>query len=321
MDLIIAIGIFIIMVLLFEGISMVYRTMWNPEFKRIRKRLSKLSAEEYLNRPVDIIKSKPLSEIPWLNRFLSRVPQARLLDRYLEQADSRYPLGVFILLTLLMTLVGLYLPLRFTRNLLISTAIAIASGLIPFAFVYSKRKKRMQKFERQLPEALDSVARSLRAGHSFAGGLKLTAEEFDDPLGAEFGRTFDEINFGISITEALKNLTRRVDCPDLKFFAISVIIQRDSGGNLAEILENISRLIRERFKLQGRVRALSAEGRISAFILCILPFLVSFVMYMFNPSYISILITDPIGKILIAIGISLMIIGAFVMKRLIMIKV
>ena len=137
----------------------------------------------------------------------------------------------------------------------------------------------MEKFERQLPEALELVSRSLKAGHAFTGGLKMVAEEFGDPVGVEFGRTLDEINFGVGVPEALTNLTQRIECEDLKFFAVSVIIQRETGGNLAEILESLGRLIRERFKFQGRVRVLSGEGRISAIVLVAIPFFIAGLLF------------------------------------------
>lgn len=179
----------------------------------------------------------------------------------------------------------------------------------------------MQKFQRQLPDALDLVARSLKAGHAFSGGLKMVAEEFDNPVGVEFDKTMNEINLGVEVTELLKNLSNRVDCLDLNFFIISVIIQRETGGNLAEILENIARLIRERFKLHGRIRVLAAEGKLSAMILIALPFFVAFVISILNPKYIGTLITDPIGHILIAVAIIMMTLGILIMIRMIKIKV
>jgi tight adherence protein B len=165
------------------------------------------------------------------------------------------------------------------------------------------------------------LARSLKAGQAFSGGLKMVADEFDDPIGPEFDKTLNEINFGVGVPEALKNLSSRVDCLDLSFFVISVVIQRETGGNLAEILENIARLIRERFKLYGRIRTLAAEGKFSAIILVALPFLLAFVLFLINPEYIGTLIKDPIGHVLIGIGLVLMIIGIFTMSRMIKIKV
>ena len=179
----------------------------------------------------------------------------------------------------------------------------------------------MRKFERQLPDALDLVARSLRAGHAFSGGLQMVADEFDDPLGTEFQRTVAQINLGVSIEQALKNLADRVDCPDLKFFAVSVIIQRESGGNLAEILESISSLIRERFRLRGKIRTLTAEGKLSAGILVGIPFFVAFALSFMNPDYVRVLSTDPTGKILVAVALIMMGIGIAWMKKMITLKV
>ncbi len=179
----------------------------------------------------------------------------------------------------------------------------------------------MEKFQSQLPEALDLVARALKAGQALSGALKMVADEMDDPVGDEFDKTLNEINFGVGVPEALKNLASRVDCLDLKFFVIAVVIQRETGGNLAEILENIAHIIRERFKLYGRIRILAAEGKLSAIILTGLPFLTAFVLLFANPEYIQILARDPLGRVLAGAGISLMILGIFSMKRMIAIKV
>jgi len=149
----------------------------------------------------------------------------------------------------------------------------------------------------------------------------MTAEESRDPISSEFSKTLDEHNFGLSLADALKNLVTRVDCPDLKFFAVSVIIQRDTGGNLAEILENISHIVRERFKLQGHVRTLSAEGKLSAVVLLVLPFLVASAIYFVNPEYMSLLYTDPIGRILLTAGLMAMTVGTLVIRRMVNFKV
>jgi tight adherence protein B len=192
---------------------------------------------------------------------------------------------------------------------------------MPFLYIYFKKKRRMEKFQRQLPDALDLVARALKAGHAFTGGLRMVAEELGDPIGTEFEKTLNEINFGVGIAEALKNIPNRVDCPDLKFFITSVIIQRETGGNLAEILTKITYLIRERFKLQNRVQVLAAEGKLSAIILIAIPFVIALALSVLNPGYIKTLFIDPIGKILVAFALIMMIIGIFVMKRMIQIKV
>ncbi len=191
----------------------------------------------------------------------------------------------------------------------------------PFFYLVHKRKKRMEKFERQLPEALELMARALKAGHAFTGGLRLVAEEFSDPVGTEFGKTVDEINFGMAVPDALMNLTQRVECEDLKFFVVAVIVQRETGGNLADIFDGLGRLIRERFKFQGRVRVLSAEGKMSAAVLISMPFFLVGMLSLFNPEYVNVLFFDPIGPVLIVIALFLMSLGALVIKRIIDIKV
>ncbi len=179
----------------------------------------------------------------------------------------------------------------------------------------------MAKFQEQLPDALDLIARALKAGHAFSGGLRMVAEEFGDPVGTEFRKTLDEINFGVGVDQAMKNLARRVDCADLQFFVVSVIIQRETGGNLAEILEKIAALVRERFKLYGKVRTLAAEGKLSAIILIALPFLIAFYFFLIQPEYISLLFRDPIGIAMLAGASIMMVIGVLMMRKMIQIRV
>ena len=179
----------------------------------------------------------------------------------------------------------------------------------------------MAIFERQLPDGLGLIARALRAGHAFTSGMKLAADEFGDPLGPEFNETLDEINFGVSVPEALKGLARRVDCPDLGFFVVSVILQRETGGNLSEIIENLAGLIRERLKFRGKVRALSAEGKLSAAVLLLIPFVVFGILYVLNRSYVNSLILDPIGKAMIGAAGFMMLLGVIVISRIIKVEV
>ena len=151
--------------------------------------------------------------------------------------------------------------------------------------------------------------------------MKLAADEFEDPLGPEFSITLDEINFGLGVPEALKNLVKRVDCSDLTFFVVSVILQRETGGNLAEIMQNIAHLIRERYKFYGKVKTLAAEGKLSAFILTLMPFAVAGALFIVNKKYIMTLFTEHIGKVMCGVALVLMVIGAFVMSRIVNIEV
>jgi tight adherence protein B len=179
----------------------------------------------------------------------------------------------------------------------------------------------MKMFERQLPEALQLVSRALRSGHAFSVGLKLVGDEAADPIGIEFRRVFDEVSMGVALPQALQNMTDRLDCVDLRFFVTSVLVQRETGGNLAEIIDSLAGMIRKRFELQLKVRALSAEGKFSAIILFALPIVVGGIIYKMNPDYMSPLFTDPMGQNMLMVGSFLMVIGAIIMKRMVAIKV
>lgn len=320
MEILLVAGVFIFTILVIQTIYFVFRTVRDPEKKAVKRRLRSLSPTVE-DENVNIVRKKVLSQIPWFNRLLLRFRWTERANRLLEQADAKYPLGVYILFSVVLFLIGLLGSGRFSSFYLIRVFVGAILAAIPFWGLRLKKKKRMEKFQKQLPDALDLVARGLKAGHALTGGLKLVAEEMVDPIGTEFDRTLDEINFGVGVPEALKGLSNRVDCPDLKFFVISVIIQRETGGNLAEILEKIAYLIRERFKLFGRVRVLTAQGRLSALVLIVLPFVVAFGMSFLNPRYIHILSTDPLGKILVIFALILMIFGALVMRRMVAIKV
>jgi tight adherence protein B len=321
MEILIGLGIFILTVLVIEEGYVVIKAIRRPELKNIQRRLRTLSIAQHSNKAIDIEKKQTLSQVSWLNRFLLNTRGIQKIERILEQADTTYPMGFFILLSLLLFAAGYLAISFFTSNRLFIIAAASCLFMIPALYIHFKRKKRMQKFQRQLPDALELVARALKAGHAFTGGLKMIAEEFDDPVGTEFDRTLNEINFGVGAPEALKNLSGRVDCDDLKFFIVSVIVQRETGGNLAEIIENLSLLIRERFKLQGRVRVLSAEGKFSAIVLIAIPFFIVFALSIINPEYIGVLIEDPIGKIMAFCAIAMMAMGIYVMRKMIAIRV
>ena len=319
MEVVIGIGMFLFILLVIEGGYYIARNRLNPEVKQVRQRLKVLSLTDDGTGEIDLVRKRLLSQVPWFNRLLLSFKWTENLDRLIEQAGIKHPLGFFLVLSFLLAFGG-GIVMAFIKPPLTLPA-AVVLSLVPFLYIHVKKRQRMAKFERQLPETMDLIARALKAGHAFTGGLRLVGEEFGDPIGTEFERTLNEINFGVSAGDAMKNLADRVDCPDLKFFVMSVIIQRETGGNLAEILENIARLIRERFKLQGRIRVLSAEGKLSAVILIAIPFVVALVLSFLNPRYINTLFVDPIGKGMVGFAIAMMIMGIVVMKKMIVIKV
>jgi tight adherence protein B len=203
----------------------------------------------------------------------------------------------------------------------IAPAMGLMIGALPLAWLVLRRRKRMRKFAKQLPDALELISRALRAGHSLAAGFHLVADEMSDPIGSEFNRVFEEQNLGIPMDEALKSMTERVPNLDLKFFVTSVILQRQTGGDLAEILDKIGELIRERFKIWGQVQALTGEGRLSGIVLLALPPALFLAVYRLNPDYVMVLFTDPMGKQMLAGGVILQILGALVIRKIVNIKV
>jgi len=319
---VIALIIFIISIVVLEMLFYAARTARDPDRTKIRKKLGKLNYnpgpdEEFQ----DITKKTVYSDINILDEILRQFTIMDRLNQLLYQANAKYRAGFYVVLSGLIG-ASLFMMTNFLGYALyVSLPAGLAGAASPFLFLKRKKKKRMAKFMVQLPEALDLVARSLKAGHAFTTGLKLTCEEFDDPLGPEFEVALDEINFGVPVPEALRKLTHRVDCPDLNFFVVAVILQRETGGNLAMIIENIASLIRERFKFYGKVKALAAEGILSMWVLMGLPFFIVGILTFMNPEYIMILFEETLGHIMIGGALVMMIIGYFFMRNIVQIKV
>lgn len=317
MNVIIAVGVFLTLVLLIEAVYLGIRVVHNPEQRKTRERLRRFAEGDSLN----ILRRNELSEVPWFNRMLMGIGRLRNLDLVLKQADIQYPLGFFILFALLVASIAFWVGRLLSGDIWSGLIIGGVAGAIPFMYIFRKRTQRMNRFQAQLPDSLEMMGRALKAGHAFSGALKMVADEFDDPMGLELSKVVSEINFGISLPEALKNLTDRVDCPDLRYFVTSVLVQRETGGNLTEILDKIAHLIRERVKLHGKIRVLAAEGKFSAYILIGLPFFIAGAVYVMSPEYLRPLFTDPMGKKLVAVAIVMMLLGIFIIRKLTQIKV
>ncbi len=316
----IALGIFGTILLFLQGCAALHRLMTPRGTDRAIERLQKWSAPGS-SVELEIVRRESLSDIPWLNHLLVTMRRFQPLRVLHRQADCRLPLGIFVLLTPLLGLGSLLFALSMHQPFVLALLMGAALGALPTGYLYWLKNQRMAMFERQLPEALELVSRALKAGHAFSVGLKLVGEEAADPIGIEFRRVFDEVSMGVALPQALQNMTDRLDCVDLRFFVTSVLVQRETGGNLAEIIDSLAGLIRRRFELQLKVRALSAEGRFSGIILFGLPILVGLLLYELNPEYMGLLFTDPAGQYLVMIGSVLMVTGAIVMKRMVEIKV
>jgi tight adherence protein B len=319
--LILGVIIFFISVIVIELLSYAYRKFRSPDRVKVLKRLRKSIYIEDEQGRTDIVKKRVLSEVPFFNSLLIKTPGMLKFDNLLTQANAKYPIGFYILLALFLALAGFLIGTSVIKNNLAALMLLFIGVTFPFLYLVILKRKRIQKFRKQLPEALDLMARALKAGHAFTNGMRLAADEFDDPLGPEFTETLDEINFGLSVPDALINLTKRVDCTEIKYFVVAVTLQRETGGNLAELMGTLSYLIREKFKFQGKVKTLSAEGKLSAIVLIAIPFLMAGWLHFSNPDYLATLFMDPIGKVMIIAAALMMIIGIFVMKKMVIIEV
>ncbi len=274
---------------------------------------------EALETPL-VIRDDLLSRIPVFNRWLQSLHVARNLQRLIEQANLSMRVGELVLAMLIFG--GLGLLLTFNLSLPILRVIGFfLFGSLPLAYVSRRRRARLKRFVEQFPDAIDMMTSALQAGHAFGRALQLVATDAPDPIGMEFRKTFEEHNLGLPLKEALTTLTQRIDSVDLKLFVTAVLIQRESGGNLAEILGKIGHTIRARFKLVGHVKVLTAQGRFSGWILGTMPIGMGFILSALNPDYMKLLFEDPLGRYLIALGVTLQLIGFFVIRKIVRIKI
>jgi tight adherence protein B len=308
-------------VLLIEGGYLALRAMRQRGASRVRRRLRQFVEHHRDMSATDITRQTLYSDMPWFNAILKQLAKARQFSLLIEQANAPYTIGFYLLLTAFFGALGMTLALMFRLGFIIGLVFALVGAALPYLFLVIRKGQRMAKFQRQFPEALELLARAMRAGHSFASALKMVSDEFADPVGPEFARVIEEINFGVAAPQALANLTRRVESQDLRFFVVAVIVQRETGGNLAEIVEKIGTLIRQRFVLLGKIVALAAEGKLSAIILILLPVFLALYLFITQRAYVMTLVTDPIGHYLIAGAFVMMALGVFVMHRLVQIKV
>ena len=250
----------------------------------------------------------------FFNRFLN-------LNRLLLQANANLTIGRLLAICGGLGAIGAVIAPAMGFHPGLAPVLALAAASLPFIWLVFRRKMRFKKFATQLPDALDLIARALRSGHSLAAAFDLVGQEVADPLGTEFLRVFEEQNLGIPLDEAMNDLTDRVPNLDLKFFPTAIILQRQTGGDLAEILDKLSNLIRERFKIWGQVQALTGEGRLSGVILLALPPLLFLAIYYLNPDYVMVLFEDELGKKMLLGAIGMQVLGALVIRKIVNIKV
>jgi tight adherence protein B len=314
--------LFAAVILLIEGLYLWWSSTHGKAAQRIARRLQVMSGEAGRSRErISILKQRRFSVHEGFDRLLHRVALLQRLDALLVQAGTGLTVERFLGCSLAAFLLAFAASARWPMPPAVRLVLALLALCVPYCMVRRARTRRLRRIEYQLPDAADFIARALRAGHSFTNVLQIVGNELPEPLSSEFRTAREEINYGVPMGEALHNMAERIPLTDLRYLIIAVLIQRESGGNLAEILGNISTIIRNRLKLVAQVRVLSAEGRMSAWILGLLPFAVTLVLTMVNPEYVRMLWTDPSGVRLLWYAAGMILFGVVWLRRLIRIHI
>ena len=269
----------------------------------------------------DILKREAYSDLPLINAVLQRLKLAADINTLIQQANSDWTVGRVIFGALLLAVVVGFLAGAWFHSVVLGLICGLVAANGPYVYLRVKRSQRMRAFETTLPEAIDLLSRALRAGHSLTAAIEMVAREIADPVGAEFRRVFEEQNFGLPIREALLNLARRLPVADLQFLVTAMLVQKETGGNLAEVLDKTGAVIRERARLLGQLRIYTAQGRMTGWILSLLPFVVFLLMNLVNPGYARMLISDPTGRKAVWVGLALMATGIWMIRKIVDIKV
>src|SRR5918912_1019687 len=290
---------------------------------RLRQRLEDVLLHSGHTEDVEVLLAREelMSEIPWLNRTLVEVRSAMRLKRVLDQADLQITVTRLLMLSLMAGILAALAVSMLTASLVLIVCVGVAGLAAPFIHVFWTRKKRFDKFLEHLPDTLELMSRALSAGHAFPEALHMVSTEMPEPIATEFRKTYEEQNLGLSLKLALENLTQRMPLLDLRLCVTAILIQRETGGNLAEILEKVAYTIRERFRILGDLKTLTTSSRLSAWLLCALPVFVAFAVTIMNPEYMSVLWKDPRGHSLIFAAIVMQISGMLIVRKILRIKI
>ena len=270
------------------------------------------------DRRTDVLKTEEtMSSVGSLNYMLSKMAVSGPVQKFLYQSGLQMTVSVFLLLTGCAGLAAFWALLIATHFVTLAVVLGIIAAAFPYLFVRFKRNQRVRKFEDQFPEAVDLVARALRAGHALPTGLSMVADEMKAPVGTEFRILFDEQNFGLTLPDALRNFANRIPVLDARFFVTAVLTQREAGGNLAEVLDNLGNVIRDRFKVKRQVQVLSAHGRITGWVLGMLPPCLAVATFVISPSHLGTLMHDPLGQKMIMVAIVLQVLGVLTIRKLV----
>jgi tight adherence protein B len=308
----------IMMFLIFCTIAVVMRP--TADQKAIAKRLVLVRArglESKLDPSGGLLKEETSGSFGWIDDILAEFPITAKAQRLINQADSKTTLGSLIVTSLGLALAGFFVAYLIVPFLPIAVAVAAVGAYVPMFVLTFRRNRRVAAFNKALPDAIDMIARSLRAGHSMIAAISIVAEHAVEPVGSEFSEVFRKQNFGLPIRDALTQLLERVPSQDLRVLVTAILVQKDTGGNLAEILDRTVRVIRERLRIQGEIRTHTAQGRMTGWILCALPVVMLVLINMVNPGYSKVLFNDPFGRELLYVGVALLSIGGFVIRQIV----
>lgn len=318
----IAIVVFATVFLILLAVFLVAYQQLARRNRRLRERMRDIVEQKDVSPETQylILRDQTYSHIPFFDRLLSGIASARRLQDYIDQAGMPIRAGALILAALsISSVAGLAVTLVLGSKLL-GFVVTLICLPVPFFWVMWRRAKRIDRFEELLPEAIDLTVNALKSGFSLESSLSLVAQEMPEPVGNEFAITYEEQNLGVDFVQALDNLNRRMPSDDLRIMTTAISIQRRTGGNLAEILTMIGRMIRERFSLRREIRIHTAQGRLSGVILILLPIALAIMIQILNKDYLKILYDDPVGLYMILIVIVLQIIGVYFIKRIVRLK-
>ncbi len=290
---------------------------------RLQKRLAEALLHSAHTEDIEVVlaRNELMSEIPWVNRWLVRVQAATQLKRMLDQADLHITPSRLVMFSVMAGILAALAVSVLNAWILLMIAAGLIAASLPFVHVWWKRKKRFAAFLEHLPDALDLMSRALTAGHAFSESLQMVSSEMPEPIAGEFRKTYEEQNLGLSLKLALENLTQRIPLLDLRMCVTAVLIQRETGGNLAELLEKVAYTIRERFRIMGDLKTLTTSSRMSAWLLCGLPIFVAIAVTVLNPEYMSVLWKDPRGHWLIATALFMQVTGMLIVRKILNIKI
>lgn len=292
----------------------------DAEQRKLRKRIRNGARAEAIRNGL-VKQSERLSSVGFVDVLLGRTTKlVGPIQQLLEQSGSRMTVGTFVLASICAVVVPLVAMMRITHSVPVSLVVSGCIGAVPYLWIRRARSKRLWKFEEQFPEGIDLISRALRAGHTFQTGLKMVADELEAPAGTEFRLLYDRQSFGMPLGDALRNFADRTPVLDAKFFATAVLTQRDAGGNLAEVLDNLSAVIRERFKVKRQIRVISAHGRITGWILAGLPPTLAVGFAMINREHMQLLWTDPLGLKMLYGAIGLQVLGMLIIRKILQIE-